>query len=305
MMPAGRQAVLAAPCGNVTAMPDDAHRATVITSLNLKGGVGKTHACWLIAGVCQEQRRRCLVLDLDKQGNISTSLLPSADSNPGTDAFFNPAMDPVLGNLIRKTQLSHVDVIPGSFALEKYNITDPAQWASSGLMLSLVDPLREAATFYDYILIDCPADISIITYAALCASDFLLVPLEAAQWGALGTQHVTKTFEHVRSHYNANLDLLGFVVSRFKKQRKYQATYLKQLRQHFGETAFDTVIPDLATYEQAVTDRIPVNLHSPHSHASAVAREFFAELERRAEKLRSLRDERRSASVRQPVESLA
>ena len=297
--------MISASRGTLTAVLNETHRATIITSLNLKGGVGKTHACWLIAGVCQEQRRKCLVLDLDKQGNISMSLLPAADTNPGTDAFFNPAMDPVLSDLIRQTNLSHVDVIPGSFALEKYNITDPSQWQSSGLMLSLVDPLREAAAFYDYILLDCPADISLITYAALCASEFLMVPLEAAQWGALGTQHVTKTFQHVRSHYNERLDLLGFVVSRFKKQRKYQATYLKQLRQHFGDTAFDTVIPDLATYEQAVTDRIPVNLHSPHSHASAVAREFFAELERRAERLRSLRDVSRRLSVQERVESVA
>ncbi len=250
-------------------------RATVITSLNLKGGVGKTHACWLIAGVCQEQNRKCLVLDLDKQGNISTSLLPNFDGSVGTDAFFNPAIDPDLSTLIRKTAFSCLDVIPGSFALEHFNLTDPVQWKSSGLVLSLVDPLREASAFYDYILLDCPADISLITYAALCASDFLLVPLEAAQWGALGTQHVLKTYEHVRQQYNANLQLLGFVVSRFKRMRKYQTTYLKQLREHFGEDAFETFIPDLSTFEQAVTDRIPVNLHSPSSHASHVAREFF------------------------------
>ena len=119
----------------------DKHRATVITSLNLKGGVGKTHACWLIAGVCQEQNRKCLVLDLDKQGNISTSLLPSFDSGVGTDAFFNPAIDPDLLTLIRKTAFSCLDVIPSRFALERYNLTDPAQWHSSGLVLSLVEPL--------------------------------------------------------------------------------------------------------------------------------------------------------------------
>ena len=292
-------------CGTLRFVPETPRRATVITSLNLKGGVGKTHACWLIAGVCQEQRRKCLVLDLDKQGNISTSLLPNYDGSPGTDAFFNPAIDPDLATLVRKTTFSHIDVIPGSFALERYNITDPAQWKASGLMLSLVDPLREAAAFYDYILIDCPADISLITYAALCASDFLMIPLEAAQWGALGTQHVLKTYEHVRSQFKTDLSLLGFLVSRFKKQRKYQATYLKQLKEHFGDNAFETVIPDLATYEQAVTDRIPVNLHSPHSHASAVAREFFAELERRAERFRSVRNVSRRSSLQKPVESVA
>ena len=281
------------------------HRATIITSLNLKGGVGKTHACWLIAGVCQELGKRCLVLDLDKQGNISTSLLPTYDGSPGTEAFFNPAADPQLATLVRKTFLSHVDVIPGSFALERFNQTDPAEWQSSGLVLSLVDPLREASLFYDFILIDCPADISLITYAALCASDFLMVPLEAAQWGALGTQHVLKTYHHVREQYHAQLQLLGFVVSRFKKSRKYQSTYLQQLRDHFGDDAFETVIPDLSHFEQSVTDRVPVTLHSPHSHAAVVARQFFAEVTARAERLGSVRPASGLTSVREPLHAVA
>ena len=130
-----------------------------------------------------------------------------------------------------------------------------------------------------------------------------MIPLEAAQWGALGTQHVLKTYEHVREQYHADLQLLGFVVNRFKRMRKYQTTYLKQLREHFGDDAFDTVIPDLSTYEQAVTDRIPVNLHSPHSHASVIAREFFAELERRTERFRRVGDVSGDCSVRQRVES--
>lgn len=297
-------------------MPELAsRRATVITSLNLKGGVGKTHCCWLIAGVCQERNLKCLVLDLDKQANISTSLLPNHDGTAGTESFFNPAIEPDLTSLIRKTSFSNIDVIPGSFSLERFNLTDPAQWESSGLVLSLVEPLREAALFYDYILLDCPADISLITYAALCASDFLLVPLEAAQWGALGTQHVLKTYRHVREKYNANLQLLGFVVSRFKRMRKYQTTYLRQLRDHFGRDAFDTFIPDLATFEQFVTDRIPVNLHSPTSHASHVAREFFAEITRRTERLRNecvrseklhgVRDDRRVDRLRKPISPVA
>ncbi len=62
-------------------------QATILTSLNLKGGVGKTHLCWLIAGVCQERGKRCLILDLDKQGNISTTLLGNAPAEAGTDTF--------------------------------------------------------------------------------------------------------------------------------------------------------------------------------------------------------------------------
>lgn len=273
----------------------------IITSLNLKGGVGKTHVCWLIAGVCHEQGKRCLVIDLDKQGNITTSLLPEFAGERGSDAFFNPAIDPNVSELIQKTTFSQIDVIPGGFALERYNITDPTKWESSGLLLSLVDSLATVRPFYDYILLDCPADISLITCAGLCASDFLLIPLEAAQWGALGTQHVVKTYQHVQQRHNARLQLLGFVVSRFKAPRKYQAAYLERLKERFGADAFETIIPDLASFEQSVTDRMPVVLHSPKSHAACIAREFFRELESRAERLTGLRQPSSGRRVRQPV----
>lgn len=278
------------------------HRARIITSLNLKGGVGKTHACWLVAGVCQERGHRCLVLDLDKQGNISTSLQVDGATAAGTDQFFNASIDPEISSLIQHTALSNVDVIPGSFALERYNLTDPTDWEPTGLHRSLIDSLNEVAPFYDYILLDCPADISLITYAALCASSFLLVPLEAAQWGALGTQHVQKTLQHVQQSHNADLQLLGFVVSRFKKMRKYQSTYLSQIRSHFAEDAFDTVIPDLAPFEQSVDDRIPVVLHSPSSHAANIARQFFDELEARIKRLDRGGESVRASSLREPVE---
>jgi chromosome partitioning protein len=261
--------------------------ATIITSLNLKGGVGKTHLCWLIAGVCQERAQRCLVLDLDKQGNISTTLLGNAAAGSGTDAFFNPTLEPEINRLIRRSNFEHIDCIPGDFSIERFNLTDPAEWEQTGLQLSLIDPLQEVAPFYDYILLDCPADISLITYAALCASDFLIVPLEAADWGALGTQHVRQAFDHVRQQFNSRLQLLGYVASRFKTLRKYQKNYLSELQRHFGPDAFETVIADLAAFEKSVTDRIPIVLHSPSSHASSLARGFFDELEARIQRLRS------------------
>jgi len=275
--------------------------ARVITSLNLKGGVGKTHVCWLIAAVCQERGKRCLVLDLDKQGNITTSLLPNYAGGVGTDAFFNPAVDPQISDLIQRSALSQIDVIPGGFALERYNITDPTKWESAGLPLSLIDPLASVRGLYDYVLLDCPADISLITYAALAASDFLLVPLEAAQWGALGTQHVMKTYRHVRERHNRRLELLGYVVSRYKMARKYQSAYLERLQQHFGDDVFQTMIPDLSLFEQSVNDRVPITLHSPHSHAASIARSFFDELESRAERIAGRGQSVGGRRVRQPV----
>lgn len=119
-------------------------QATVITSLNLKGGVGKTHLCWLIAGVCRKQHKRCLVLDLDKQGNISTTLLgDDAVKITGCETFFDASIDPQISELIQQSPLAGIDCIPGSFRLEQYNDTSPGNWEGTGLERSLVDPINE------------------------------------------------------------------------------------------------------------------------------------------------------------------
>ena len=264
--------------------------AIAITSLNLKGGVGKTHLCWLIAGVCEERGKRCLVIDLDKQGNLSTTLLGAGHNpQPGAESFFDASLDANVPQLIRKTELSCIDCIPGSFALEKFNVTSPSLWEGTGQEISLIDPLREIRANYDYVLLDCPADISLITYAALSASDFLMIPLESAHWGALGTPHVLRAFHHARAKRNPRLSLLGFVASRFKRGRSYQKEFLGELRSHYGSDAFETMIPDLAPFEKSVNDRVPIVLHSPSSHAATIARRFFDEVESRIKEHRKIR----------------
>ena len=109
------------------------------------------------------------------------------------------------------------------------------------------------------------------------ASDFVVIPLEAADWGARGTAAVRTIIELVQRHDNPRLKLLGYVVSKYKRARAFQIAYLAQIRQAFGEQAFETVIPDLAQFERSVDEGIPITLHSPHCHAADIARQFFDE----------------------------
>ena len=92
---------------------------------------------------------------------------------------------------------------------------------------------------------------------------------------------MTEAVRHVRQFYNPRLELLGYLVSRYKRVRTVQQTYLKELRTQFGDQAFDTVIPDLASFEQSVIERIPVTVRPRHRRAAAIARTFLAEVEQR------------------------
>jgi chromosome partitioning protein len=272
----------------------------VITILNLKGGVGKTHTTWLIASVCQERAKRVLLIDTDTQGNLSNSFLDPADHQPGVEMLFHPGSDTSIQRLIRATAFSHIDLIPSGPALAPLDFSNQKEWEKADLHFSLVEAIKPLNDQYDYIVFDCPPRLSLVSFAALCASDAVIIPMEAADWGAQGIMQVTAAIEHVEKRYNEDLRLLGYVVSRFKKARAYQQSYLRQLRAHFGLKAFDTVLPDLAAFEKSVTDRIPITLHARRSVAAGIARQFFDEVERRAQGVKSFRRRRCGQSI-QPL----
>jgi chromosome partitioning protein len=260
-------------------------RASVITVLNLKGGVGKTHAVWLLASVCQERSLRLLAFDTDTQANFSTSFLPDPRAGKGVDLLFHPGAEIESHALVRRSAYSHIDIIPPGASLPRFDLTDQGEWEQADLHLSLVDAVEQLRATYDFIVFDCPPRLSLVSFAALCASDRVIIPLEAADWGAQGIMQVTAAIRHVQQQFNPRLHLLGYLVSRFRRARSYQQSYMKQLRKHFGSLAFDTVIPDLAQFEKSVTDRIPITLHAPSSEEAGIARQFFDEVASRIEGL--------------------
>lgn len=250
----------------------------VITVLNLKGGVGKTHAVWLLASVCEELGIRILLVDTDPQGNLSNSFVKERDPARCVERLLDISDDADALSLVHRTAYAHIDIIPSSAYLSGFDESNQRNWEKTELHRSFIEPIRELRPLYDYIVFDCPPRLSLVSFAALCASDHVIVPLEPADWGAQGIMQVTAAINHVRERFNGNLQLLGYLVSRFRGRRTYHKSYLAQLRKHFGEKTFDVVIPDLAAFERAVTDAVPITKHSPLSSAAHIARRFFDEV---------------------------
>ena len=263
----------------MTAVP---RRTRIVTVLNLKGGVGKTHTSWLIAAVAHERSQRLLLIDTDTQGNLTGSFL-APDQRPGVEAIFHPGAEAHIADLIRSTRFPHIDLIAGGSRLAPFDLSDPVQWEKADLQFALTEALRSIQGRYDLVCIDCPPRLSLVSFAALCASDGVIIPMEAADWGAQGILQVTAAIEYVQKHYHPGLRLLGYLVSRFKQARAYQQAYLQQLRAHFGEKAFDVTIPDLALFEKSVCDRIPITVHAPASREADTARRLYDEVVRRLE----------------------
>ena len=256
-------------------------KANVITVINLKGGVGKTHTTWLLAGVCQERKKRLLAIDCDMQANLSRSFLDPDDSGPGLELLFHPGADVDPHEIIRPTRYSHIDILPASPLLAQFDVADQKTWEKADLHMSLIDAITEVREEYDFVVLDCPPRLSLVSFAALCASDAVVIPLEAADWGAQGIVQVTSAVDYVKQKYKHDLRLLGYLISRFRRARSVQQTYRVKLKEHFGTLAFDTVIPDLARFEQSVTHGIPITLFAPSSQEAGIARKLFNEVEQR------------------------
>src|SRR6266481_189661 len=107
-------------------------KGKVITVLNLKGGVGKTHTGWLIASVCQERDQRVLLIDTDTQGNLSSSFLDEANTVPGVEMLLHPGSDHNPLPLVRRTPFSHIDIIPSSPAVARFDVSDKNDWEKAG-----------------------------------------------------------------------------------------------------------------------------------------------------------------------------
>ncbi len=285
-------------------MADRDRTAHVLTVLNLKGGVGKTHASWLLASVSQEREQRILLIDLDPQANLSKSFLDHVTLRESVAMLFDPSAEADALSLVQRTAFPHIDIIPSTAALASFDVSDQREWEKTDGHLALLDPINDLRRHYDLIVFDCPPRLSLVSFAAICASDHVIVPLEAADWGAQGIQQVTEAITYVQERFNPRLTLLGYLISRFKQSRTYQQTYAAGLRSHFGNRVFDTAVPDAAEFERSVTDRIPVTLRAPQSQAAKVARQFTDEVLRRIA-ARSERAKRVKSNARAPVGAAA
>jgi chromosome partitioning protein len=248
---------------------------SVISLLNMKGGVGKTSSCYHLAGTLAKSGLSVLLLDNDPQASLTNGFwgpeaLRSLDPAESIAALYDPRFGAIPEALIRPTGLEGIAIVPGSEALTSYNITPTAEW--SGSERGIADFLAEVRNAFDVILIDCPPNLYLCSWAALVASDHIVVPVMAEDFGSQGLAPVERSIRAVRSGPNPSLRLLGYLLTMFDKRLTVHLTYEALLREMYGDLVFTATFPRAKDYIEAVAGRTPISHYKPKSAAAKSAK---------------------------------
>jgi chromosome partitioning protein len=253
--------------------------------LNQKGGVGKTSCTHHLAGTLSATGKRVLLVDNDPQSSLSQGFWgPAAvmDLDPSeTVAALYAGHRPFAVEVIRPTGIAGIDLLPGSRAAGLHNIPGP-EWADEGHQTCIRDFLADVSGDYDLVMIDCPPNLHLCSWAALVASDFLVVPLQPEDYGAQGIIDVQRSVEMVRSDQNPGVTLLGYLLTMVARESIHRV-FEQQLRANFGEDVFAAVVPRSPAYKEAIAARRPIAQYRPKGAPARAMRVVADEMLARAD----------------------
>jgi chromosome partitioning protein len=211
-------------------------------------------------------------------GPQATESMPDRSTVAG---LFDDAFDPDPDELIRPTAFERISIVPGSNALDDYNVPRPQE--TGEVQLTLRRFLKDARDSFDIALIDCPPNLSLCSWAALLAADSVVVPVQAEDYGAQGIVYIQRAFDLALAHHNPRLRLAGYLVTMFNKSLGIHAAYDHQLRALYGDQVFKATVPLAKDFKEAVAARQPVASYKPRSAASKAVKAVADELLERVE----------------------
>jgi len=234
----------------------------IISVINQKGGVGKTTTVINLAAGLVQQNKKVLVIDLDPQGNATTGLGLSNLENSSETIYGVLNGAKTISAVIKKTDFKNLHIVSSNVDLSGLEVETAGDTERAFILKGkLGSYLNDSRGSYDYILIDCPPSLSLITVMALVSSHSLVVPLQTEFFALEGLTQLMKTIERIKVSLNPKLEIRGILLTMYDKRNKLSAQVEKEARDYFNDKVYQTVIPRNVRLSEAPSHGMPVLIY--------------------------------------------
>ena len=231
----------------------------IISIINQKGGVGKTTSIINLASGLAIKGKKILVIDLDPQGNATTGLGLSNTTISDQTIYSVLNGNKRISEVIQKTSFENLDIVTSNVDLSGLEVeTAGDSRRAFKLKDELTFILNDSSSQYNYILIDCPPSLSLLTIMALVASGSLVVPLQAEFFALEGLTQLMKTIDRIKKNLNPSLDIRGILLTMYDKRNKLSSEVEIEARNFFKEKVYTTVVPRNVRLSEAPSHGMPV-----------------------------------------------
>ena len=227
----------------------------ILAICNQKGGVGKTTTSINLAASLAHLKKKVLLIDTDPQANATSGV-----------GIYNILVDEVdINNVIIKTAYENLDIVPSSIALAGAEVELVSAISREQRMKNAIADIKEK---YDYIIIDCPPSLGLITLNSLTAADGVIIPVQTEYYALEGLSQLMNTFNIVRKHLNSRLDIFGVLLTMTDSRTNISNQVGEQVREHFKGKAFETVISRTVRLSEAPSFGEPIIEYAKNSNGA-------------------------------------
>ena len=255
--------------------PERGRRARIVALANQKGGVGKTTTAISLGAALAEKGRRVLLVDFDPQGGCALGL----GIEPGDleRSVYDSLLDRAVAaeDVVVPTRIDGLDLLPSNIDLSAAELMLVQEVAREQSLARMLRPLRSR---YDFILVDCPPSLGLLTINALTAADGVIVPLECEYYALRGMALLMDSIERVRDRLNPELKVDGILATMFDGRTLHAREVLERVREAFGPVLFETMIRKTIRFAEAPVAGEPILTYAPASNGSASYRALAQEV---------------------------